>query len=207
MTARRSPSPAMSTTASSSGSPTRPPASPKPIPGARLNDVLADPINWMSDNRHILAVLVPESRGPAPAAPRAPIGPNVQESSGHLSQMATFQDMLTNPHDEDLFEHFATGQLARIDTETGQIERIGPAALITGADFSPDEKYLLVRRFAVRSLIECRTSTSRGRRRSGTRAAGPIATIADLPISDDVPRQGVPTGPRPSAGSRCTTPG
>ena len=87
---------------------------------------------------------MPEGRGPAPAAPRAPIGPNVQESSGRLSQMATFQDMLTNPHDEDLFEHFATGQLARIDTETGQITRIGPAALITGAELSPDEKYLLV---------------------------------------------------------------
>ena len=58
--------------------------------------------------------------------------------------MATFQDMLANPHDEDLFEHFATGQLARIDTETGQITRIGPAALITGADSSPDEKFLLV---------------------------------------------------------------
>ena len=92
--------------------------------------MLGDPINWLSDNRHILAVLVPEGRGPAPAAPRAPVGPNVQESSGHLSQMATFQDMLTNPHDEDLFEHFATGQLARIDTETGQITRFGPAALI-----------------------------------------------------------------------------
>ncbi len=75
----------------------------RPIAGARLNDVLGNPITWLSDNRHILAVLVPEGRGPAPAAPRAPIGPNVQESSGRLSQMATFQDLLTNPHDEDLF--------------------------------------------------------------------------------------------------------
>ena len=47
----------------------------KPIAGARLNDVLADPITWLSDNRHILAVLVPEGRGPAPAAPRAPARP------------------------------------------------------------------------------------------------------------------------------------
>jgi len=76
--------------------------------------------------------------------PRAPIGPNVQESSGRLSQMATFQDLLASPHDEDLFQHFATSQLARIDTQTGQIERIGPAALITRVDPSPDEKYLLV---------------------------------------------------------------
>ena len=80
--------------------------------------------------------------------------------------MATFQDMLTSPHDEDLFQHFATSQLARIDTETGQIERIGPAALITGVDPSPDEKYLLVstvrRPFSYRVPVRLLHSQDRG---------------------------------------------
>jgi hypothetical protein len=71
----------------------------KPIPGALLNDVLSSEITWLHDNRHILTLLAPEGRGPAPALPRAPVGPNVQESSGRLSQMATFQDLLTSPHD------------------------------------------------------------------------------------------------------------
>ncbi len=168
----------------------------RPLAGARLNDVLGNPINWMSDNRNILAVLVPEGRGPAPAAPRAPAGPNVQESSGHLSQMATFQDMLTNPHDEDLFQHFATSQLARIDTETGQITRFGPAALIASADFSPDEKFLLVetilRPFSFRVPFSYFTRKMEVWDPTGR----PVVTIADLPISDDVPRQGVPVGPR-----------
>ncbi len=168
----------------------------RPVAGARLNDVLGNPIHWMSDNRHILAVLVPEGRGPAPAAPRAPVGPNVQESSGHLSQMATFQDMLTNSHDENLFQHFATGQLARIDTETGQVTRFGPAALIAGADFSPDENFLLVetilRPFSYRVPFEYFTRKSEVWDPNGR----PVVTIADLPISDDVPRQGVPVGPR-----------
>ena len=153
-------------------------------------------MTWLSDNRHILALLVPEGRGPVPPAPKAPIGPNIQESSGRLSQMATFQDLLASPHDEELFEHFATSQVARIDTETGQITRIGPAALIAGADFSPDEKFLLVhtihRPFSYRvpyvyfaRKAEVWDSTGK-----------PIVTIADLSVSDDVPRQGVPTGPR-----------
>ena len=47
----------------------------KPIAGARLNDVLADEITWQSDNRHLLAVLVPEGRGPAPQAPRRLLAP------------------------------------------------------------------------------------------------------------------------------------
>ena len=141
-------------------------------------------------------MLVPAGRGPAPSAPRAPLGPNVQESSGRLSQMATFQDLLASPHDEDLFEHFATGQLARIDTETGQVERIGPAALITQVDPSPDEKYLLVstvrRPFSYRVPYEYFTRKTEVWDSSGR----PVATPADLPISDDIPRQGVPTGPR-----------
>jgi dipeptidyl aminopeptidase/acylaminoacyl peptidase len=168
----------------------------KPMPDARQNDVLADTITWLSDNRHILAVLVPENRGPAPAAPKAPIGPNVQESSGRMSQMATFQDLLASPHDEDLFQHFGTGQVARIDTQTGAIERIGPAGLITDAEPSPDEKYLLVstvrRPFSYRVPFVYFTRKTEVWDASG-RA---VATAADLPISDDVPRQGVPNGPR-----------
>ena len=44
----------------------------RPIPGARLNEILGNPITWLSDNRHILAILVPEGRRPAPAAPAPP---------------------------------------------------------------------------------------------------------------------------------------
>jgi dipeptidyl aminopeptidase/acylaminoacyl peptidase len=168
----------------------------RPIPGTRLNDVLGDPITWLSDNRHILAVVEPEGRGPAPAAPRVPVGPNVQESSGRLSPMATFQDLLASPHDEDLFEHFATGQIARIDTVTGQIERIGPAGLITSVEPSLDERFLLVstarRPFSYRVPYVYFTRRTEVRDQSGR----PVATVADLPISDDIPRQGVPTGPR-----------
>jgi dipeptidyl aminopeptidase/acylaminoacyl peptidase len=168
----------------------------KAIPGVQLNDVLSREILWLRDNRHILAVLVPEGRGPAPSAPKAPLGPNVQESSGRLSQMATFQDLLSSPHDEDLFQHFATGQLAKIDAETGQVERIGPASLITQIDPSPDEKYVLVstvrRPFSYRVPYEYFTRKTEVWDPSGR----PIATPADLPISDDVPRQGVPIGPR-----------
>ena len=181
---------------SSSGSSTRRPAGPSRSRARRLNDVVGDSVIWFKDNRHILVRLVPEGRGPAPPAPRAPIGPNVQESDGRLSQMATFQDLLTSPHDEDLFEHFATGQLAKVDSETGAIERIGRPALITSAVVSPDEKYLSVT--TLRRPFSYRVPYFYFARKTEVwdMAGQPVATIADLPISDDVPRQGVPTGPR-----------
>jgi dipeptidyl aminopeptidase/acylaminoacyl peptidase len=174
----------------------------RPIPGVWINDVLSDrgpataPMSWLGDSRHILSTLVPDSRGPAPEAPRVPVGPNIQETAGRKSQMPTFQDLLANPHDEELFQHFATSQLARIDTETGQVERIGPAALITHSEVSPDEKYLLVS--TVRRPFSYRVPYSYFTRKTEVwDATGKtVATIADLPISDEIPRQGVPTGPR-----------
>jgi dipeptidyl aminopeptidase/acylaminoacyl peptidase len=174
----------------------------KPIPGIWINDVLSDrgpasgSLRWLGDSRHILATLVPEGRGPAPDAPHVPVGPNVQETAGRKSQMPTFQDLLTNPHDEDLFQHFAAGQLARVDTQTGQVERIGPTALITRAEVSPNEKYILVS--TVRRPFSYRVPYTYFTRKTEVwDATGqPVATIADLPISDEIPRQGVPTGPR-----------
>ena len=168
----------------------------KPIAGVRLNDVLAGGIHWQSDNRHLLALLVPEGRGPAPAPTRAPAGPNVQVTSGRRSQMATFQDLLASERDEDLFQHFATSQLARIDTETGEVERVGPPALVTSFSLSPDEKYILVG--TVRRPFSYRVPFVYFTRKTEvwTASGKPVATVADLPISGDIPRQGVPTGPR-----------
>jgi dipeptidyl aminopeptidase/acylaminoacyl peptidase len=180
------------------------------IDGVRINDVLEGtaglalrggssgrgPFTWLGDNRHLLVRMVPTGRGQPPPAPRAPIGPNVQETAGRRSQMPTFPDLLASPHDEALFEHLATSQLARIDAETGDIARIGAPGLITAAEASPDENYLLVaavrRPFSYRVPYEYFTRRTEVWDASGRR----VATAADLPISDEVPRQGVPTGPR-----------
>jgi hypothetical protein len=110
--------------------------------------------------------------------------------------MATFADLLASPHDEDLFEHYATNQLAKIYTETSAIERIGRPALIISAVISPDEKYLSVN--TVRRPFSYRVPYQYFARKLEVwgSAGHPVATIAELPIADDIPRQGVPTGPR-----------
>jgi dipeptidyl aminopeptidase/acylaminoacyl peptidase len=104
--------------------------------------------------------------------------------------------LLASEQDENVFNHFATGQLARIDTESGTIERVGPAGLIASFSASPDQKYLLVG--TVRRPFSYRVPFVYFTRKTEVwdTAGHPIATVADLPISDDIPRQGVPTGPR-----------
>ncbi|NUO80390.1 S9 family peptidase [candidate division KSB1 bacterium] len=162
----------------------------------RVNDVLSTAFAWMGDNAHLFVQLIPENRGTAPQPPSVPYGPIVEETAGKFSKVMTFQDLLRNPHDEALFEYYATAQLAVINVETNEVHRIGAPGLIMGASFSPDEKYVLVSKlkkpFSYRVPYSYFTRTVEVWDRAGKL----IATIADLPISDEIPTQGVPTGPR-----------
>jgi dipeptidyl aminopeptidase/acylaminoacyl peptidase len=176
------------------------------VVGVRLNDVLGDPFAWLSDGRRLLVRLVPAGRGKAPEAPRVPTGPVIEEVAGKQSQMPTFQDLIETPHDEDLFEHYGTSQLALVDTASGQVAPLGEPGLVTSVEVSPDGAHLLVSRarrpFSRRVPYFYFPRSVEVWDLSGAR----VATIAELPVSDEVPRQGVPLGPRsvswqPLAGS------
>jgi len=168
----------------------------KALAGVRLNDLFGRPFDWMSDNRRLLVRMVPSAAAAPPRMPVAPLGPIVEETSGKKSRAWTYQDLLKTPHEEDLFEYYGQVQLAVIDSVTGGLQKIGTPGIITDADFSPDEQYLLVtklrRPFSYRVPYYYFTRTTEVWDRQGR----PVATIADLPISDEVPTQGVPTGPR-----------
>ena len=167
----------------------------RPVEGIRLNDVLGAPISWNAA-RSLIVRTVPRARGEAPRAPAVPIGPVVEETAGKTSQMATFQDLLRNPHDAALFEHYARAQLVVVDAIAGSATPLGEPGLYTDVDASPDGRYLLVDR--VKAPFSTRVPFFYFARSSEVwDAAGrKLATIAELPVSDEVPRQGVPTGPR-----------
>jgi dipeptidyl aminopeptidase/acylaminoacyl peptidase len=167
----------------------------RPVAGVRLNDVLGSPISWMGAGR-LLARTVPKGRAEAPRAPAVPVGPVVEETAGKASQMATFQDLLRDPHDAALFEHYARAQLVVVDAAAGSATPLGEPGLYTDVEPSPDRRYLLVDR--VKAPFSTRVPFFYFARSTEVwDAAGRLlATIADLPVSDEVPRQGVPTGPR-----------
>jgi dipeptidyl aminopeptidase/acylaminoacyl peptidase len=162
----------------------------------RVNDVLDIPFDWLNDSRTLLVRLVPANRGKTPERPRRPVGPIVEEASGKTSKNATYQDLLRDPHDETLFEHFGTSQLARVDSATGTVTNLGKPGLFISARFSPDEKYLLTTRikrpysYRVPAGLFARTVQVLDARGAA------VHTLADLPVSDEVPPQGVPTGVR-----------
>ena len=156
----------------------------------------AAPFDWMPDQHTLLVKLVPMERGPAPAEPSEPPGPAVQESSGKAAPVRTNPDMLRNPYDEQLFSYYATSQLAYVDTDSGKIALIGKPSIFLNVDPSPDGNYLLVTRLSKPfSYLYPATSFPRSIEILDTKGAA-VYTVANLPLADRVPIEGVSTGPR-----------
>ena len=166
------------------------------LPGVTVNAAAGDPHQWMPDGRTLLVRLVPAGRGKPPARPAAPPGPNIQETAGRAAPVWTLQDLLTGPHDEDLFNYYTTSQLALVEVVSGRLTLVGQPAIFQAASPAPDGKHLLVARvhrpysylyahFSFPKEVEV-----------WDRGGQVVYQLASLPLADAVPPQGVPTGPR-----------
>ena len=107
-----------------------------------LNGALGAPCSW-TDDAHLACLTVPVGRAVAPLAPETPTGPIVQESRGEKSPAATFEDLLSSPHDEALFDYYFTSQVALLGID-GSVARIGPRGVHQRIVPSPDGVHLLV---------------------------------------------------------------
>lgn len=160
----------------------------------RLNTVL-DAFDWMPDGKSLLCNVVPESRGKEPAPPVAPPGPNIEESIGNKSPSRTYQDLLSNPYDEALFEHYATSQLVEISLD-GKVSMLGGPCLIDSANPSPDGKHLLVtviqRPFSYLMPYSAFPKSIQVWDRTGKN----LYTVVDVPMEENIPIEGVRLGRR-----------
>ena len=106
------------------------------------------------------------------------------------------QDLLRTATDEDTFEALATTVPLRVDPATGASEQLGPPGLYQYVEDSPDGQYLLVYRLQRPLSFRVPNGLFARRTEVWTAAGEPVRVIADLPVSDQVPMMGVPTGPR-----------
>ena len=171
------------------------------VPGLWVRDALGgDPpglggtLRWARDGRTLLALSAPP--GATGGGADGPIEPAIEETAGKRSQMATFQDLLRTEADADRFEELATTVPVRADPATGDMAELGPPGLYRALDESPDGRFLIVHRllrpFSFR--VPFPYFSRRVEIWSGT--GDPIRIVADLPVSDQIPRMGVPEGPR-----------
>ena len=159
-----------------------------------VNGVFPDAVRWLPDGAH-LAVRAVDRSGPAPALGVAS-GPAVQETAGAAGQIVTYEDMLTNAHDEALFAYYGTSRIALVDARGGAVVRTPARGIYTSLAPSPDGRYLLAERVHApfsylfpyeRFPHAVDVLDARGAR---------VKTVADVPLADRVPANGVATGPR-----------
>ncbi len=163
-----------------------------------VNAAIGQAVQWMPDSRSLLVQMIPEFRGGPPEPPSAPAGPIVQESGGKAAPVRTFQDLLKDPHDVALFGYYCMSQLAIVDGEPDKpgIHPIGKPAIIIGSDPSPDGEFILMTRvnkpFSYLHPYYLFPRTVEVFKADGTK----FTTVADSPLQDKIPIEGVPTGPR-----------
>jgi dipeptidyl aminopeptidase/acylaminoacyl peptidase len=177
----------------------------KEIENVAVNQLFDTGVRWMPDQKRLLVRRYPE-RGAPPEPPAIPAGPEIQEGAGAKSR-STYEsrNLLETAHDDALFSYYATSELVVVDPETSEMKTLGEPAVYATSDFSPDGKFLLVEYMvgpwshAVpwwRFASELEVWNPEGKL---------VASVASLPLADEVPIHGVPTGPR-SARWRATAP-
>lgn len=162
-----------------------------------LNNVAGMPYQWLPTGELLLRA-IPADRGSAPEGPLVPVGPVIQESSGIAAPVRTIQNLLQNPHDEDLFDYYFESELVRLDLN-GQEQGLGIRGLITGITRSPNGEYLLI--YQVHRPFSYTVPYNRFPTRVAVYNADTgayQATIAELPLAEHIPTGfgSVATGPR-----------
>ena len=115
------------------------------LSGVQLNAARGDACSWMPDSQQLLCHLVDPARGPAPVEPMVPSGPIIQETSGTLGVIRTYQDLLKTPFDIVLYDYYMTSIPTLIDVGTGSVTRVADPAIYASFSASPSGDYFLVR--------------------------------------------------------------
>ncbi|NNE66507.1 MAG: S9 family peptidase [Pyrinomonadaceae bacterium] len=164
------------------------------ISGVSVNTVFGG-FQWMPDQESLVVHTVPTDRGPAPKPDAVPKSPSIQETSGRAAAIRTYQDLLSSPADEAMFEYYATSQVSVVGLD-GSIRKLGTPGIFSDATPSPSGEYFLTARikkpfsylFPVWFFGEDVEVWDKGGKK--------VKTIADIPLQDNLPVGGVAEGPR-----------
>ncbi|XP_074368396.1 putative glutamyl endopeptidase, chloroplastic [Apium graveolens] len=154
-------------------------------PDICLNAIF-DNFVWVDDTT-LLVCTIPSSRGNPPKKPFVPFGPKIQANEQRsVVQVRTYQDLLKDEYDEDLFDYYATSQLVLASLD-GTVKEIGPPALYTSIDPSPDRKYILISSFhkPYSYIVPCGRFPKKVD--LWTADGKFVREICDLPLAEDIP--------------------
>ncbi len=101
-------------------------------------------LQWTPEGT-VITLLVPSDRGPEPARDPIPTGPLTRRTREEPTSTRTFPNLLENPHDEVLFEHYTRSQITEL--RPGSSARpLGEPGMYESISLSPDGQHLLATR-------------------------------------------------------------
>ena len=143
----------------------------------------SDMLQWTPEGT-VLALLVPSDRGREPARDPIPGGPLTRRTREEPTPTRTFPNLLEDPHDEVLFEHYTRSQIAEL-VPGGSVLEVGDPGMYESISLSPDGRHIL----AVRIERPFSYITSyRGFPRATVvlgRDGGQVAELSYRPLSEE----------------------
>lgn len=110
-----------------------------------INDAISGiPYRWFSDNETMIFKSILLDRGSVPTETNRPYGPTIQVNKGSTAAVRTYQDLLKNAHDEELFEYYTNTQLHLIKMGMGESKPFGEPGIISDFNISPDGNFVMV---------------------------------------------------------------
>ncbi len=120
-------------------------ATARQINRVQLNAARGGACSWMRDSQQLLCHLVDPRRGRAPEKPMVPSGPIIQETSGRVGAIRTYQDLLKTPFDVVLYDYYMTSIPTLIDVGSGRTTQLASRGIYASFSPSPSGDYFLVR--------------------------------------------------------------
>ena len=114
-------------------------------PDIRLNGAMGEPhVQWLANQKEVLIRMIPQKRGEKPERDIIPLSPIIEETSGKMSQMRTYTNLLKSPNDEILFDYYFSSQIAIVNLKSKKIKKIGQPGIYRSVEISPNNKLLLI---------------------------------------------------------------
>ncbi len=169
----------------------------KSIENLFINDVFEDGgFQWLNDNKTLLINSIPKNRGEIPLKPKIPISPIIEETIGKISQTRTYQNLLKNKYDEELFDYYFTSQLVLLDVSNMEISEIGKPGIFDEVEISPNNQFIFISQIQRPYSYELPFYRFPKKFQVWKMNGELITVIYDRPLQDQIPIGGTYIGPR-----------
>ncbi len=116
----------------------------KQVSSLPILGTLGTNLDWLSDSKRISTVFVPNKRSAMPEIPLVATAPQVKVSDDKPTSLRTYAGLMNSPHEFDLLEWHATGQLGIVNVDSGKIQEVGKPAMIRSVSPQPDGSHFRI---------------------------------------------------------------